>query len=118
MKWIKIILFCCVLFMISCHKEDIVPIPTTKLKVDIFAQTETTISNGDQVMFKLTSDSSYVIKLVDKATNQVITKEKISGKIGENLINIYTKTIQSKYLYLVLEDGNKKEINKTTIILN
>ena len=60
MKWIKIILFCCVLFMISCHKEDIVPIPTTKLKVDIFTQTETTISNGDQVMFKLTSDSSYL----------------------------------------------------------
>ena len=64
-------------------------------------------------MFKLTSDSTYVLKLVDKTTNQVISKEKIVGKIGENKINIYTKSIQSKYLYLVLEDGNKKQINKT-----
>ena len=105
------------LFLFSCHKEDIVPI-TPKVNVDIFTQTETTISNGDQVMFKLTSDSTYVLKLVDKTTNQVISKEKIIGKIGENKINIYTKSIQSKYLYLVLEDGNKKQINKTTIILN
>ena len=99
------------LFLFSCHKEDIVPIKP-KVSIDIFTQTETTISNGDQIMFKLTSDSTYVLKLVDKTTNQVISKEKIIGKIGENKINIYTKSIQSKYLYLVLEDGNKKEINK------
>ena len=116
MKGILILSF--FLFLFSCHKEDITPIPPQKVSVDIFTQTETTISNGDQVMFKLTSDSTYVLKLVDKTTNQVISKEKIIGKIGENKINIYTKSIQPKYLYLVLEDGNKKQINKTTIILN
>jgi len=67
-------------------------------------------------MFKLTSDSTYVLKLVDKVSGQVISKEKIKGIIGVNKIKIYTKSLPAKYLYLVLEDGNKKEMNKTTII--
>lgn len=118
MNRIKFIILCCVVFMVSCHKVEVLPIPTQKTQVDIFSVTESTINNGDTIMFKLTSDSTYVIKLIDKATNQVLSKEKISGKVGENKINIYTKSIQSKYLYLVLEGLNKNQINKTTIILN
>lgn len=118
MKLVNIILICCVVFVFSCTKEEIVPIPQPKPLVDIFTQTETSINNGDEVMFKLTSDSTYILKLVDKSTNQVLSKEKITGKIGENKLNIYTKSIQSKYLYLVLEGLDKKQINKTTIILN
>ena len=106
------------MFMISCHKEEIVPIPQPKASVDIFTQSESSVSNGDEIMFKLTSDSTYILKLVDKTTNQVISKEKILGKIGENKLKIYTKTIESKYLYLVLENANKQQISKTTLILN
>ena len=116
MKWSKIIISCCVIFIISCSKEDIVPTPLPNPNVDIFTQSETSISNGDEVMFKLTSDSTYILKLVDKTTNQVISKEKIVGKIGENKLNIYTNSIQSQYLYLILEDVTKKEIRKTTIL--
>jgi hypothetical protein len=118
MKGIRIIIVCCIGFIISCSKEEITPIIPPKPNVDIFTQSETNISNGDEVMFKLTSDSVYVLKLVDKATNQVISKEKIIGKVGENKLTIYTKSIQSKYLYLVLESIDKNQINKTTIILN
>ena len=118
MKWSKIIILCCVVFIISCQKEDIIPTPPPNSNVDIFTQSESSISNGDQIMFKLTSDSTYILKLIDKSTNQVISKEKITGKVGENKINIYTKSIQSKYLYLVLEGMGKNQINKTTIIIN
>ena len=118
MKWIKFIILCCVVFMISCHKEEIVPIPQPKASVDIFTQSESSVPNGDEIMFKLTSDSTYILKLVDKTTNQVISKEKILGKIGENKLKIYTKTIESKYLYLVLESANKQQISKTILILN
>ena len=118
MKWIKIILLCCVVFMISCHKEEITPVTPPNVKIDVFTQSEINVSNGDEVMFKLTSDSVYVLKLIDKTTNQVISKEKIIGKVGENIINIYTKSIQSKYLYLILETIDKKELKKTTININ
>ena len=118
MKWIKFIILCCVVFMISCHKEEIVPIPQPKPLTDIFTQIETSVGDGEEIMFKLSSDSTYILKLVDKTTNQTISKEKILGKIGENKLKIYTKTIQSKYLYLVLENVNKQQINKTILILN
>lgn len=118
MKWFKIMILCSVIFMISCHKEEILPTPAQKTRVDIFSVSESTISDGDTIMFKLTSDSTYILKLIDKSTNQVISKEKIIGKVGENKLNLYTKSIQSKYLYLVLEGINKNQINKTTIILN
>lgn len=116
MKWSKIIILCCVVFITSCYKDEIEPMPQPKPNVDIFTQSETTISNGDEVMFKLTSDSTYIVKLVDKTTNQVISKEKIVGKVGENKLNIYTNSIQSQYLYLILEDVTRKEIKKTTIL--
>ena len=97
---------------------EIEPIPQPKPVVDIFSVSESSITDGQEIMFKLTSDSTYILKLVDKSTNQVISKEKITGKVGENKIILYTKSIQSKYLYLVLEGINKNQINKTTIILN
>lgn len=118
MKWSKIIILCCVVFIISCTKEEIVPIPQPKPNVDIFTQSEVSISNGDSIMFKLTSDSTHILKLIDVTTNQVISKEKIMGKIGENKIKIYTKSVPSKYLYIVLEDINKNQKGKTKLTLN
>ena len=118
MKWIKNILLCFVVFVVSCHKEEILPIPQPKPVVDIFTQSETSVSDGEEIMFKLSSDSTYILKLVDFQTNQVISKEKIIGKIGENKLKIYTKSIPSKYLYLVLEDINKNQKGKTKLTLN
>ena len=104
--------------MTSCYKEEILPVNPEPKILDIFATNESKISDGQEIMFKSELATTYIIKLIDVSTNQVISKEKITSKIGENNLKIYTKSIQSKYLYLVLEDGNKKEINKTTLILN
>lgn len=118
MKWFKIIILFCTVLITSCYKEDINPIPQPKPIVDIFTQSEASISDGDEIMFKLVANGDYILKLVDKSTNQTISKEKINGRLGENKIKIYTKTLQSKYLYLVLIDVDKKEINKTNLIIN
>jgi hypothetical protein len=107
MKKLKIIILCCLGFIIGCTKKPL---------NDIFLTSESSISDGEEVMFKLASDSVYIIKIVDKSSGQVLSKEKIKGIIGANKIKIYTKSLPAKYLYLVLEDGNKKEMNKTTII--
>lgn len=115
MKWTKIILLCCVGFIISCTKMEIEPMPQPKPMVDVFSVSESSVSDGQEIMFKLTSDSTYILKLVDKVTNQTISKEKIIGKIGENKINIYTNSLQSKYLYLYLVNENNQQIKKTLI---
>lgn len=115
MKWTKIILLCCVGFIISCTKMEIEPMPQPKPVVDVFSVSESSVTDGQEIMFKLTSDSVYILKLVDKVTNQTISKEKLIGKIGENKINIYTKSLQSKYLYLYLVNENNQQIKKTLI---
>jgi hypothetical protein len=115
MKWTKIIILCYVIFITSCYKEDILLEP--KPIVDIFTKSEIPISGNEEIMFNLLSDNIYILKLIDYNTGQVISKEKIIGKIGENKIILYTKSIQIKYLYLVLEDVNKKQKGKTKLIL-
>ncbi len=111
----KIIIFCCMFFMFSCYKEDIAPLP--KPVENIFLQTENQISDSDFLNFELASDGTYYLILQDVETNQVISKEKFIGVKGLNKLNIYTKSIQSRYLYLVLQDETKKEINKTKLVL-
>ncbi len=106
------------IFLVGCTKMEIEPIPQPKVQVDIFSVSESSVSDGEEIMFKLTSDSTYVLKLVDIQTGQVLTKEKILGKIGENKLKIYTKSVPSKYLYLVLEDTNKNQKGKTKLTLN
>lgn len=102
-------------FLISCSKEDFEPIPTPKTDIDVFTLSEATISDGDEIKFALPSDSTYILRLVDKNTGQTVSKQRFQGKFGINKMKFYTKTLQSKYLFLVLENNNKNQINKTTI---
>jgi len=114
----KKLLYISLILMVGCTKMEIEPIPQPKVQVDIFSMSESSVSDGDEITFKLTSDSTYILKLVDFQTGQVLTKEKIIGKIGDNKLKIYTKSLPSKYLYLVLEDINKNQKGKTKLTLN
>lgn len=115
MKWIKIIF--CLVFMVSCTKMEIEPIPTVK-EVDIFTLSESKVINGQEIMFQLKYDGPYIVKLSDKTTNQVFSKEKIYGKNGTNYLKIYTNSLPSQYLYLTIEDTAKATIAKTILTID
>jgi len=102
------------LLLISCKKVEIQP---TSNK-DIFANTQTTLSGDSDLSFKLDSAGIYIFKLSDKNTGQVLTKERITGKAGENTIKIYVRSLNSKYLYLTLSNENNTLLKETTIIIN
>lgn len=102
------------LLLISCKKIEIQPAPNK----DIFTNTQTTLSGNSDLTFKLDTAGIYVFKLSDKNTGQVLTKERIIGKVGENTIKIYVRSLTSKYLYLTLSDGNNTLLKETTIIIN
>jgi hypothetical protein len=72
--------------------------------------------NGQSIYFDLPSTGVYTLTLIDKESGQVVSRERFTGQSGENIKKIYTNSIQSQYLYLLLEDVTKKEIGKTTII--
>jgi uncharacterized membrane protein len=113
MKWSKIIIWCCVLSIISCQNEDIVE-PQI---IDIFKVEQSMVSNKSEISFNVQKEGIYIVTMVDKNTNQVLSREKIKCIIGKNKIKVYTKTIPSQYLYLTLEDSFDNQLGKTTITI-
>jgi hypothetical protein len=113
MKWSKIIIWCCVLSIISCQNEDMVE-PQI---IDIFKVEQSMVSNKSEISFNVHKEGIYIVTMVDKNTNQVLSREKIKCIIGKNKIKVYTKTIPSQYLYLTLEDSFDNQLGKTTITI-
>ena len=85
--------------------------------VDIFKVEQSNVSNKSEISFNVEKEGMYIVTMVDKNTNQVVSREKIKCSIGKNKIKVYTKSLQSRYLYLLLEDVTKKELGKTLIII-
>ena len=111
----KLLLILSILLIVtSCVDEVVEPLPPTTQS--IFDVKESMVVDGQSIQFKLPSAGLYTLTLIDKQTTQVISRERFNGIIGENNKSIYTKSIQSRYLYLLLEDVTKKEIGRTTII--
>ncbi len=112
----KKILFIFVILLVGCTKPEL-PTPTPPVE-KIFNVGESKVENGQSIYFDLPSAGTYTLTLIDKENGQVISRERFIGQNGENVKKIYTKSISVKYLYLLLEDVTKKEISKTTIIIN
>ncbi len=110
----KKILFIFVILMWGCTKMEIEPTPPSVQK--IFSVSESRVTNGQSIHFDLPTDGVYTLTLIDKESGQVVSREKFSGKMGENIKKIYTNSLQSQYLYLLLQDVIGKEVGKTTII--
>mgnify|MGYP000261251058 FL=1 len=113
MKNILLILF---IFLIGCTKPEL-PLPEVLANDNIFSVPESTVTNGQSIYFDLPSTGVYTLTMRDKETNQVISREKFNGQVGENIKKIYINSIQSQYLYLSIEDVTKNELKKTIIIL-
>ena len=110
----KKILFVFVILVWGCTKIDI-PTPTIPVE-KIFSVKESKVVNGQSIYFDLPLTGIYTLTLIDKESGQVVSRERFTGRSGENIKKIYTNSIQSQYLYLLLEDVTKNQIGKTIII--
>ncbi len=112
----KKLLFIFLILMWSCTKPEL---PTPNPPVEkIFNVGESSVINGQSIYFDIPSVGVYYLTLIDKVSGNVVSREKFNGQIGENVKKIYTNSLSKGYLYLVLEDVDKNEIKKTTIIIN
>jgi hypothetical protein len=109
----KIILISLVL-LVGCTKMEIEPV-TPPTDQNIFSVSESVVTDGQIIQFDLPSNGIYTLTLIDKETNQAISREKFTGKSGVNIKKIYTNSLKSQVMYLLLEDFEKKEIKKTII---
>ena len=100
----------------ACRKVEI-PLPVVETNTDIFSKKQTEVADGQIITFDLKVDGVYTLTIGDSVTNQVVTRERFTGKTGQNKLTLYTKSLPTSYLYLLLEDGNKSQVGKTTIII-
>jgi hypothetical protein len=111
----KKLIFILLLSLVACKKVEIIPIPQPV--PNIFSVAENNVTNGQEIQFELSKSGVYTLTLGDSVTNQVLTRERFIGQIGQNKKKIYTKSLSIKYLYLLLEDENKNKVGKTIIIV-
>jgi hypothetical protein len=114
MKKLLIIPF---ILLIGCNSPEI-PFTEVMVKDDIFSVKESVVLNGQSIHFDLPSAGKYTLTLIDNSTNQVVSRERFNGQNGENIKKIYINSLPKGYLILVLEDINKNQLGKTTIINN
>ena len=105
------------LLMLSACKKVELPIPVVPTNTNIFSSKQTEVTDGQIITFDLKVNGVYTLTIGDSVTNQVMTRERFTGKIGQNKLTLYTKSLPTSYLYLLLEDGNKTQVGKTTIII-
>ena len=104
------------LMLSACRKVEL-PIPVAPTNTNIFNSKQTEVTDGQIITFDLKVNGVYTLTIGDSITNQVVTRERFIGKIGENKLILYTKSLPTTYLYLLLEDGNKTQVGKTIIII-
>jgi hypothetical protein len=100
----------------ACRKVEI-PKPVVSTNTDIFAVSKNEVTDGQEIKFTLKEAGVYTLTIGNESTGQVVTRERFTGKTGENKLTLYTKSLPTPYLYLLLEDGNKTQVGKTTIII-
>lgn len=112
----KKILFVFIVLLWGCTKPEL-PTPNPPIE-KIFNVTESSVVDNQSIYFDLPSSGIYMLTLIDKESGQVVSRERFVGQTGENIKKIYTKSLQARYLYLVLEDADKNQLKKTIIIVN
>jgi hypothetical protein len=111
----KKVIFILLLSLVACRKTQVPPIPQPV--PNIFSVKESSVENGQEIQFELSKNGVYTLTLGDSINNQVLTRERFIGQIGQNKKKIYTKSLSVKYLYLLLEDESKSKVGKTIIIV-
>ena len=112
----KLILISLIL-LVGCRKVDI-PTPAPPTNKEFFTSSENTVKNGDLINFNLNTSGVYTLTMMDTIQNQVVSRERFTGKVGLNSLKIYTNSLPTKYLSVELKDQNNNQIGKTRIIIN
>jgi hypothetical protein len=113
---IRIYFILALVLLSACRKVEL-PIPVAPTNTNIFNSKQTEVTDGQIITFDLKVNGVYTLTIGDSVTSQVVTRERFIGKIGQNKLTLYTKSLPTSYLYLLLEDGNKTQVGKTTIII-
>jgi len=101
----------------SCKEPEVIAPVNPGVDVSaVFSTKQTVVTNAQQIKFNLPADGACTLTIIDSLSKQVVTREKLVGKLGENKVKIYTNTLPKGSLILVLQDSNKGQLGRALII--
>lgn len=117
----KIIILCCVIFMISCDKDDIIepqpPIKGVDESLNINSSMGIKLKSPfvfDEVTMNVKTETAgtYTIRILD-ISNRVVSKEEVVVNQGDNLLKVYTSALPSSAYRIAFYDKAGKRVGIT-----
>lgn len=122
----KILSILLLLFVVSCMKD---PIDDYQMIVDIPEKLQivepvglklesTFVTNKVSINAKFKTSGTYRIKLID-ISGKVVSHEKITAESGDNLLNVYTTSLEkSSYRVQLLDEFNNLLGTESFVMVN
>jgi hypothetical protein len=119
----KLLTLLVLLTLTSCMKDDIMEpvfvseVPDTLLMDELVGiKLESTIVSSEVRMnVKLPNDGTYRVKIRD-LDNSLISQEKLTAQEGDNILSVYTSSLDKSSFTLELTDVNHNVIGRTVFV--
>lgn len=119
----KLLTLLVLLTLTSCMKDDIMEpvfvseVPDTLLMDELVGiKLENTIVSSEVRMnVKLPNDGTYRVKIRD-IKNSLISQEKLTAQEGDNILSVYTSSLDKSSFTLELTDVNHNVIGRTVFV--
>jgi hypothetical protein len=119
----KLLTLLVLLTLTSCMKDDIMEpvfvseVPETLLIDELVGiKLESTIVSSEVRMnVKLPNDGTYRVKIRD-LDNSLISQEKLTAQEGDNILSVYTSSLDKSSFTLELTDVNHNVIGRTVFV--
>ena len=117
----EIISILILLLVVSCVRdEEFIIDPVTEVPETLFIEdlvgiklASSIVSNRVAMNVKLPADGIYRIKIKHGLNNELISQEKIQGKEGDNILNVYVNALEKSSYRLELSTENHELIGAT-----
>ena len=119
----KLLTLLVLLTLTSCMKDDIMEpvfvseVPDTLLMDELVGikLENTIVSNEVRMNVKLPNDGTYRVKIRD-IKNSLISQEKLTAQEGDNILSVYTSSLDKSSFTLELTDVNHTVIGRTVFV--
>jgi hypothetical protein len=122
----KLLILLSLIFIISCVKDEheyidpFVEVPEELQIVDeIGIKLESTIVTNQVAMnVKLPEDGVYRIKIRHGMNNELISQERVNGTEGDNILKVYTSTLDKSGYMIQLTDEFHNVLGASSFVVN
>lgn len=122
----KLLILLSLIFIISCVKDEheyidpFVEVPEELQIADVVGiKLESTIVTNQVAMnVKLPEDGVYRIKIRHGMNNELISQERVNGTEGDNILKVYTSTLDKSGYMIQLTDEFHNVLGASSFVVN